>query len=444
VRVRRAALGALLAVVGLAGCRGEAPPPPNIVLVIGDDLGYPDSGFMGSPIVETPNLDRLAREGVVFRNGYATASLCRPSLRSLLTGLHPLQWTARIRELESQGVRRPPAEAIRAFTTLPMLLAKRGYTSFQGGKFWEGSFSLAGFDAGMQLHGDGVNDSRDGTPFGRETLEPLWSFLDAHAHAPFFVWFAPMLPHLPHDAGEEYLRRYRDRGLGAPAVAYYANVTRFDAVVGDLVSGLERRGLLERTLLVYLADNGWDQRPDAPAGEAGLDGPRGKRTLYDLGFRTPIVLRWPGHVPAGAVRDELVSAVDLFPTLLDYAGVAAPPGLPGASLRPLLEDRGRWARRTLVEGMTDLRGGAGVPPNRPRKETGWFVRRGRWHYLWYEGDGQELYDVVSDPREERDLARERPRLARRLRREIRAFRERIGATAADAPSSGRAAGERRK
>ena len=425
---RRGALAvAALLVAPLAGCGGAPPaPPPNIVLVIADDLGYPDAGFMGSAIVQTPNLDRLAREGVVFRNAYATASLCRPSLRSLLTGLHPLQWTARIRGLEAQGARRPPAEWIQGFTTLPTLLRQRGYVSFQGGKFWEGSYALAGFDAGMQLHGDGVNDSREGTPFGRETLAPLWSFLDANPGRPFFVWFAPMLPHVPHDAGEEYAARYRGLGLSDAAIAYYANVTRFDAVVGELTAELDRRGLLAGTLLVELADNGWDQAPHAPAGKDNLDGPRGKRTLYDLGFRTPILLRGPGIVPSGVVRDELVSAVDLFPTLLDYAGVAAPPDLPGESLRPLLEGRARWTRKVLVEGVTDLRGGAGVAPDEPRKGTGFFVRRGRWHYLWYERDGEELYDVVADPREERDLSRERPRLARKLRREIRAFREQIG------------------
>ena len=422
-RVRRGARVALLLAVALAGCGERRPaPPPNIALVIADDLGYPDLGFMGSRHARTPNLDRLAAEGAVFENAYATASLCRPSLRSLLTGLHPLQWTARLRELEAQGVRRPPAQAIEAFTTLPTLLRARGYASFQGGKFWEGTYALAGFDAGTQLHGDGVNDSRDGTAFGRETLEPVTAFLDAHAGRPFFLWFAPMLPHTPHDAPEEQLRLYRGRGLSGAAVGYYANVTRFDAVVGELRAELERRGLLERTLLVFVSDNGWDQPPDAERTHPSFDGPRGKRTLYDLGFRTPIALRWPGHVPAGVVRDELVSTVDLFPTFLDYAGVPAPAGLPGQSLRPLLEGRDGFSRESVVEGMSGARGGAGVEPDEPRRETGWFLRRDHWHYIWYEGDGEELYDVAADPREEFDLAREQPAVARRLRSEIQAWR----------------------
>lgn len=416
----------LLAAAFAGGCRAEAVPgPPNIVLVIADDQGWPDSGFMGSSVVQTPNLDRLAAEGTVFRNGYATASFCRPSLRSLLTGLHPVQWTSRLQQLSREGVVRPDAEAILGFTTLPALLGRHGYASFQGGKFWEGTFALAGFDEGMQLTGDGIYRTEEGKPLGRETLEPLLRFLDAHRDRPFFVWFAPMLPHVPHDAPEEYQRLYRDRGLASTAVAYYANVTRFDAVVGELRAELEERDLLERTLIVTVSDNGWDQPPDLELVDLLFDGPRGKRTMYDLGFRTPIALRWPGRVPAGAVRDELVSAVDLFPTLLDYAGVAAPPGLPGWSLRPLLEGSGDWRRESVIEGMVDVRGGAGVAPTEARRETGWSARRGRWHYIWYEGDGEELYDVVADPREQRDLAREHAGVARRLRREIRAWRRNV-------------------
>jgi uncharacterized sulfatase len=422
----------LLAAALAGGCRAEeVAGPPNIVLVIADDLGWPDSGFMGSPIVQTPHLDRLAAEGTVFRNGYATASICRPSLRSLLTGLHPVQWTSRLQQLAREGVERPHAEAILGFTTLPALLRQVGYASFQGGKFWEGTYALAGFDEGMQLTGDGRYRSEEGKPLGRETLEPLSRFLDAHRDRLFFVWFAPMLPHVPHDAPEAYRSLYRDRGFSSTAVGYYANVTRFDAVVGELVAELGERGLLERTLLVYLSDNGWDQPPDLEIVDPRFDGPRGKRTMYDLGFRTPIVLHWPGRVPEGVVREELVSTVDLFPTLLDYAGAPVPPGLPGASLRPLVEGRGRLERESVIEGMVEVRGGAGVGPNEPRPHLGWSARRGRWHYIWYEGDGEELYDVEADPREQRDLAREQPKVARRLRREIRAWRKSVTAPYAD-------------
>jgi uncharacterized sulfatase len=426
----RAAVAILLAAAALApaACQRADEAPPNLVLIIGDDHGYPDSGFMGSQIVQTPNLDRLAREGTVFRNGYATASICRPSLRSLLTGLHPVQWDARLAQLRREGSVRTPAEAILGFTTLPALLRTRGYASFQGGKFWEGSYSLAGFDAGMQLTGDGVFRTEEGKTLGREEgIAPVQRFLEAHAGRPFFLWFAPMLPHVPHDAPEAYRALYRGRGLTPDAELYYANVTRLDAVVGELRAELERRGLLERTLLVYLSDNGWDQAPDYAREHALHDGPRGKGTLYDLGLRTPIVFHWPGHVPEGIARDELVSAVDLVPTLLDYAGAAAPAYLPGKSLRPLLEGHARWERETVIDGISGPRGGLGHPPDQTRSEPGWHLRTGRWHYLWFEGDGDELYDLEADPREQHDLARAHAPLVRRLRQSIASWRKRMSA-----------------
>jgi uncharacterized sulfatase len=420
------ALLAAAVVLAPAACGRRDEGPPNLVLIIGDDHGYPDSGFMGSALVQTPNLDRLAREGTVFRNGYATASICRPSLRSLLTGLHPVQWNARLAQLRREGVERRPAESILGFTTLPSLLRARGYASFQGGKFWEGTWALAGFDAGMQLTGDGVFRTEEGKPLGREAgIEPVRHFLDAHAGRPFFLWFAPMLPHVPHDPPEAYRALYRGRGLTPDAELYYANVTRLDAVVGELRAELERRGLLERTLLVYVADNGWDQAPDYARDHILLDGPRGKGTLYDLGLRTPVVVRWPGRVPEGVARDELVSSVDLFPTLLDYAGAAVPANLPGASLRPLLEGRGRWERETVIDAIDNPRGGLGHPPEQTRSGRGWHLRNGPWHYLWFEGDGEELYDLSADPREQHDLSRSRAPLAGRFRAAIHSWHRRL-------------------
>ncbi|MBW2667774.1 MAG: sulfatase-like hydrolase/transferase [Deltaproteobacteria bacterium] len=133
-------------------CTLERAPerPPNIVLIIGDDHGYRDFGFMGSEIVETPNLDRLATGGVVFPLGYSTASVCRPSLRSLLTGLHPLEFERFEQQRIRQGTKAVPKTPLRdIFQTLPTLLAERGYVSFQSGKFQEGNFENAGFTHGM-------------------------------------------------------------------------------------------------------------------------------------------------------------------------------------------------------------------------------------------------------------------------------------------------------
>jgi uncharacterized sulfatase len=430
--------------------------PPNIVLIIGDDHGYPDFGFMGSPHVATPSLDRLAQQGTVFTHGFAAASVCRPSLRSLLTGLHPVQWEQHIDALAERGVRRPRGEEMQDFVTLPSLLASAGYRSFEGGKFWEVDYRLAGFTDGMETRDGDQRAGGAGSELGRSTMEPLFSFIDEHASAPFFVWFSPKLPHFPHDASAEYEAPYAGRDLSIKAIRYYANVTRFDARVGELLEILEQRGLRENTLVVYLADNGWDQGPrvssfpgsrEAWQRMEGFDGERGKKSMYELGFRTPIILSWPGHVPAGVVRDQLVSAVDLFPTLLDYAQPRAakpraaqpraaalelPPGRPGHSLRPLLEGGADWPRTEVIGAMSKVRMSSKRPADRPApnyndREPAYFLRSRDWYYIWREDWGsEELYDVHLDPKQTRDLATERPELTRRLRARIEDWkRERL-------------------
>jgi arylsulfatase A len=409
----RALLASWLPVLGLIAACGGAPEPsgpPNIVLVIGDDHGWPDSGFMGSEIAHTPHLDALAREGFVLTHGFTTASSCRPSLLSLLTGLHPAQVSARLGRPVSSLLLGSPV-AIRQLDSLPGLLAREGYVSFEGGKFWDGSFADAGFQ-------EGTTDWRK-PALGRETMQPLWDFLEAHRDQPFFVWFAPMLPHLPFDAPEEFRAPYRESGLTGRPLGYLANVTRLDARIGELVERLEALGLRERTLVVYLSDNGWEwNSAEAPARNALFGGPHGKMTMYELGFRTPLVLSWPGVLPPGR-DDRLVSAVDVLPTLLDFAGAPLPPGLPGRSLRPLLLGTGGFERDQVAGGMTLLRPAGPAGNYRSRGETGWFLRTPQWRYIWYpERDREELYRIAEDPFETVDLAAEHPEEVARLRKRM--------------------------
>jgi uncharacterized sulfatase len=399
-------------------------------LIIGDDHGYRDFGFMGSDAVRTPNLDRLAREGTVFSNGYVTASICGPSLRSLVTGLHPFQWNLRKMYLDRRGVSRGGESEIQDFVTLPRLLSDVGYESYQAGKFFGGSYDLAGFSAGMNGPGDELSFGGAGKQLGRAIpMAPVEEFLDRPRDRPFFLWFAPMLPHHPFDAGPEYMALYEGGGLSRPAAKYYANVTRFDALVGELVDALEARGLREQTLIVYLADNGWDQGPQAlPTGAFTggweRDGAKGKHSMHELGFRTPVVFSWPGRVPAGVVDEGLVSAVDLFPTFLDYAGAPPRSERPGTSLRPLVEGRASWQREALIGGMPHPRPSKlRSVPAEGRKylepEPAYFVRDADWHYIYYEAWGAEqLFDVRKDPDESHDLAPEHPELTARYRERI--------------------------
>jgi len=447
------AAGCFAALVALVSAGERAAPDdvPNIVLIVGDDHGWPYSGFMGDEIVKTPNLDALAREGVVFPYGYTTASTCRPSLRSLLTGLHPLQWRAKRRVLRARGRGGEGYDAIQDFATLPRLLAERGYASFQGGKYWEGSYRAGGFTDGMKRPTDsaalrkwGPVQSRAGAEslaLGRTTMQPLWDFLDAHRHGRFFVWFAPKLPHTPHDPPPPYLELYRDENLSDSARKYYANITRFDDKVGELVARLEKLGLRDETLLVYLSDNGWEQDPRVTNRVKQLGGPKGKSSMYELGFRTPILFNWPARLPGGRRAGGLVSEVDLFTTLLDFAGLEAPPDRTGINLRPALLGGGASSRKTVIGSMGSLRPperAPAVPPGAQedlvRYERAYFLRNESWHYIWYadaekfgDRDAEELYRIDEDPREERNVVSEHPELARGFRAEIQSWIEDVTA-----------------
>jgi uncharacterized sulfatase len=390
---------------------------PNLVLIIGDDLAYRDLGFMGSEIVRTPNLDRLAREGTVFRNAQVTASLCKPSLRTLLTGLHPYQWNLRIEELEQLGTGPRRGYEIEAFDTLPALLAGGGYLSFQAGKFFEKNFAVAGFTHGME------RPTGEASPIGRSTMKPVYDFIDENVDRPFFLWFAPALPHVPHDAPATYRALYEDRGFSEGAIGYYANITRFDDVVRNLVDHLDAKRLRERTLVVYLADNGWDQASSTNHFSIPGGGPKGKASLHSLGFRTPVIFRWPGQIRAGVVEDALVSSVDLVPTLLDYAGVETPPDLPGRSLRGLLEGGQGRGSEYLVGSADKVR----VARGRPKlgdaahwsDESAFFVHTPEWRYILYaDQEREELYDLRVDPEENHDVAPEHPVLAAMFRAKI--------------------------
>jgi len=426
----------VLSLVAVA-CTKPAESPPNIVLIISDDLGWPYHGFMTSPavlettagsmafqeVVETPNLDRLATEGVTFTRGYNTASTCVRSLRTYLSaqGLYPSEWGSQGMDL-GQIPALAPVEGrteSRYMRTLPRELARRGYASWEGGKMWEGTFEDAGFTDGLAtavgpwgvvigqaLGRDGWDletcgsTAREGARC--EALNPLRQFLDDSAGRPWFVWFAPMLPHAPLNAPVEYRRRYRELGLPRGRIRYLANVRWLDELVGELLSELERRGLRDDTIVIYASDNGFGVETEL------LIQTKGKATLYDQGHRTPLIVRWPGHVPPGLVYDGLVSTADIPATILDYAGLPPIPGARGTSLRPWIEGRAGPPREML---FTHSLGDAVVTDE--------------WRYLRFPDGREELYRIDTDPLEAHDLAGEEPATRRRLARAARRHKESI-------------------
>ncbi|HWB00931.1 MAG TPA: sulfatase-like hydrolase/transferase, partial [Pirellulales bacterium] len=213
---------------------------PNIVFIISDDQAYTDYGFMGHPQIRTPNIDRLASESLTLRNAYVPSSLCRPSLMSILTGLYPHQHriTSNDPPLPADGKKKkanPEGNAeflaqrqrmianIDRVPTLPRTLGERGYVSFQTGKWWEGNYRRGGFTAGMS---EGGRHGDKGLDIGRVTMQPMYDFIDGAiaANKPFFLWYAPMLPHTPHTPPERLLAKYESIAPSPSIAKYWAMI----------------------------------------------------------------------------------------------------------------------------------------------------------------------------------------------------------------------------
>lgn len=411
MRIFSAALLAWLVSASLAA----AAEPTNILFIIGDDMAWTDYGFMGHRTVKTPHLDRLAREGAVFKNAYVPTSLCRASLATLLTGLYPHEHHICCNN-PPQGT---PPEAMYHFIqdvpTVPRLLAASGYRSFQTGKFWEGHHERGGFTDGMTIkgrHGD------DGLVIGRKTLQPVFDFMQVKSTKPWYVWYAPMLPHQPHNPPERLLKKYAVDGVDPKQAAYWANCEWFDESCGELLAWYEKAGLLKNTLVVYIADNGWIQ--STGAGKADQFATRSKNTPYDAGVRCPIILWRPGQIPA-AVHDDLVSSIDLAPTILSACGVEPPKSMPGVSLLEVAAGKSKLERNAVFgeifsHDCVELgRAASGL--------TSRWMRSGNWKLIVFNTpDGAaELYDLAADPSEQKNLADQHPDVVAQLKGRLDAW-----------------------
>jgi uncharacterized sulfatase len=375
---------------------------------------------------------------MVFPFGFTHGSKCRAALMALLTGLYTDQWDNKNADLRRKGIMRPEHildwRQIEFYRTLPRELAKVGYASFQGGKHWEGSYDEAGYTVGTKTsrgvdpydwRGHGGDDAQ----FGRESIQPAFDFIDSLDDQPFFMWFAPKLPHTPHDAGDEFTQLYADKDLAAPAAAYYANVSRLDARVGQLMSYLERTKRLEDTLIVFISDNGWEQPlSEDEQTSASLGGPKGKASAYELGFRSPVIVSFPGNIQSGR-NDSLIMGIDLFATILDYAGATPPPDRLGLSLRPLLQGEEWTPRSHLIEKspVVRLRDDASSGfADAPVDQTTYFVRTPSWRYLWNQTtDQEELYRIDTDPYEENNVVVNNPSVSKELRSYLSKWMESI-------------------
>lgn len=359
---------------------------------------------MGHPLVETPNIDALAKSSAVFPNGYVPTSLCRASLATLLTGKYAYQHRICFND-PPIGIPQSFTESfLRMQTPVPEHLARQGYVSFQTGKFWEGAFQNGGFTEGMtkgERHGDA------GLVIGRETMQPIDDFIARNKQDPMFIWYAPFLPHMPHDASEKYREKYENVGLAEPEIAYYANITWFDDTVGQLVELLSSHGVLDNTLIFFVVDNGYTVRMETPSydrqGNMVDYGPRGKNSPYENGVRTPIFLHWPQKIKP-AVYTDLVSTIDFVPSALAAAGTSKHSDLMGLNLL----DRalgGPELQRDAVFGDLYLHTAATLDDPKVNVTHRW-ARKNDWKLIINHIDGGriELFNLKDDPQEANNLA----------------------------------------
>jgi len=379
---------------GSEGASGGAGRP-NVLLLISDDQAWSDFGFMGHGVIETPRLDALAAEGRTFPRGYVPTALCRPSLATIITGLYPHQHGITGNDPPKGVAREEMLGLIAATQTLPDLLGELGYESLQTGKWWEGNCQCGGFTEGM-THGDPRRGGRHGDvglEIGRKTLAPALDFMSrcADSETPFFLWYAPFLPHRPHNPPTRLLERYLAEGVPEPIARYRAMCTWFDETCGQLLDHLDAIGEGEDTLVVLVTDNGWIQRPDAQGYAA-----RSKRTSYEGGVRTPIVLRHRGAIEPERL-EVAVSSVDLAPTILRACGAEVPDALPGVDL---LGRGGPAPRPVFGAAFTHDVVEVGAPERSVLSR--WVIDGGR--KLIDHGAGEaELFDLAADPWEQEPI-----------------------------------------
>lgn len=408
----------LLAALAL-GCAGGDARPPNVVLLVADDLGWADLGVHGSTEVATPHIDSIAAGGVRFAAGYVSAPQCGPSRAGLLTGRYQNRFGF---EYNFHG---PSWDRGLDLTerTLADHLRAAGYATGMIGKWHLGKTDALrpdrrGFDETLWHPNGGVylpaseTGSLPGMLRGAERAavpgystdaftDEAIAFLERHRHEPFFLYLAYVTPHTPLHAKPEDLARFA-HVADPDRRAFLAMMASLDANVGRLLGSLRAAGLEDDTLVFFLSDNGGDER-GAPGTGAGRNASSnrpfrgGKRDLLEGGIRVPFLMQWRRGLPAGVVYERPVISLDVVPTALAAAGVAAPGALDGVDLLPFLRGEREGDPHDALFWRFDFLP-RGNPPRR------WAVREGRWKLVQNAAEPLALYDLASDPGETRDLA----------------------------------------
>ncbi len=434
------------------GCSTVNAPtrPPNVILILVDDLGWTDLGFMGSDFYETPNIDRLASDGVRFTNAYAATTVCSPTRASVLTGKYP----ARLHVTDwIHGHARPwaklrvpewteylPLEE----TTLAEALRPLGYATASMGKWHLGDpphypkeqgfdINVAGYFRGQppSYHAPyqipTLEEGADGEYLTDRLAREAVAFIEKNQDRPFFLYLPFYTVHTPIQGKAEKIARYEAKAeaLGEGRhrnPGYAAMIESLDEGVGRILDELDRLGLAEETLVLFTSDNGGLVLPLSDWGTITSNVPlrEGKGSSYEGGVRVPLVIRWPGKVEPGREVAVPVISNDFVPTILEIVGAPEAAGIDGESLVPLLAGSGRLERDALFWHYPHYHPGGATPYGA--------VRVGDFKLIeFYEDERVELYNLRDDPGESQDLAAELPEKTRELEERLEDWRAQVGA-----------------
>ena len=453
-------LTALFLAALLACAHAAEPKKPNVIFILADDLGIGDLGCYGQRKIRTPNIDRLAAEGIRFTQHYSGSSVCAPSRCALMTGKHMGHAVVR-----NNGQRAPGAEGQTPMppdtATVAQLMKRAGYATGTIGKWGLGmpedksSPRNFGFDYSYGYLCQSVahtfypphlwrNDERElitsNPPYDvsmRGAIEPsgqiyahdlmaddALKFVRDNKAKPFFLYLAFTIPHLSLQVPEESLAEYRGKwpetpftntkhyaNHDTPRAAYAAMITRMDRDIGRLMTTLKELGLDENTLVLFSSDNGavFPLSGTDPAFFGSTGGLRGfKQDLYEGGIRTPLVARWPGKIKAGTVSDHVSAFWDFLPTMAELAGVETPKETDGLSYLPAL--LGQPTQKTHDFLYWEYHSGGSAQA----------VRMGDWKAIRNGVKKNpkaplELYDLKADPAEAKDIATQHPELVAKAR-----------------------------
>jgi arylsulfatase A len=419
----------------------EVRPVRNIVFILIDDLGIKDLGCYGSDYYKTPNIDRLAAEGMRFTEAYSSHAVCSPARASILTGRYParLHFTVHVPGNE------PPTAKLRAPDWIKYLryseityaeaFRESGFATFHVGK-WHVNSEYAGVDSPGE---HGFDFTVPGSPLYPKTVEDdhaverytaaIETFLTKHRDQPFVAVLSHDTVHVPLYAKPELTAKYRNKAPGAngqnnPVMA--AMIERMDASVGRVLSKLEELGLHENTAVVFFSDNGglsmvYDQElKKSVVATSNLPYRGGKSQFYEGGIRVPLIIKWPGVTAPGQSCLVPVISMDLYPTFLEMAGLPLKPAqhLDGLSLVPLLKGGEKLNRNTLYWHFPHYHS---LPPHGA-------IRAGDWKLIEsYETGKIELFNLKDDPGEKKNLATVLPERAGQLKSWLHDYLKTIGA-----------------